>query len=53
MLSSNYRKIQKTQKTKFRKNESGDDYGQPKNKQKHHDRSYYKLLKQEKKDYEL
>lgn len=53
MLSSNNRKIQKPERTKFRRTESIDDYGQVKKKQKHHDRSYYKLLKQEKKEYEL
>lgn len=53
MLSGNNRKFQKTEKTKFKKGEYVEEYGQPKKKQKHHDRSYYKLLKQENKDYEL
>lgn len=54
MLYSNNRKFQKTEKTKFKKTEyGGDDYGQPKKKPKHHDKSFYKLLKQEKREYEL
>lgn len=43
------KKIVKTQKTKFRKNRDHENlkFG----KQKHHDKSFYRLVKQEKEDY--
>lgn len=38
-------KVQRVAKTKFRKN--GDESGHLKNKQKHHDRSLYRLMKED------
>lgn len=38
-------KVQRVAKTKFRKN--GDESGHPKSKQKHHDRSFYRLMKED------
>ena len=38
-------KIERTAKTKFRKNNDGNREQQ--NKQKHHDRSFYRLMKEE------
>jgi hypothetical protein len=43
------KKIQKTTKTKFRKNR--DHEGVKHDKQKHHDKSFYRLVKQEKEEY--
>ena len=40
------KKIEKVQKTKFRKNKEVKEYLN--NKMKHHDRSFYRLLKEEK-----
>jgi hypothetical protein len=46
------KKVVKTQKTKFRKN-TNDRENAKFNKQKHHDRSFYRLLKQEREDYAI
>lgn len=46
MLSGG-KKFQKTQKTKFRKNTDKEYYGSKVEKQKHHDKSFYRLAKQE------
>jgi hypothetical protein len=46
------KKYQKTVKTKFKKNQDV-EFAKSKNKQKHHDHSFYRLLKQEKEEYEL
>jgi hypothetical protein len=43
-------KVQKAQRTKFRKNSDRNDYNVGGSKQKHHDRSFYRLAKEE--DYE-
>ena len=43
------KKIVKTQKTKFRKNRDRENLNL--HKQKHHDKSFYRLVKQEKEDY--
>lgn len=43
-------KVQKAQRTKFRKNSDRNDYNSSGSKQKHHDRSFYRLAKEE--DYE-
>lgn len=43
--------MQKAQRTKFRKNSDRNDYNTGSNKQKHHDRSFYRLAKEE--DYEF
>jgi hypothetical protein len=51
MLSGG-KKFQKTQKTKFRKNTDRENYGSKIEKQKHHDKTFYRLVKQEK-EYEL
>lgn len=51
MLSGG-KKFQKTYKTKFRKNVDREYYSSKVEKQKHHDKSFYRLVKQEK-DYEL
>lgn len=50
-MESSGKKVVKTQKTKFRKNQ--DSYENVKQKPKHHDKSFYRLLRQEKeeKDY--
>jgi hypothetical protein len=46
--------VKKTVKTKFKKNQDFDNNNaKSKEKSKHHDRSFYRLLKQEKEDYEL
>jgi hypothetical protein len=45
------KKIVKTQKTKFRKNRDRENPNF--HKQKHHDKSFYRLVKQEKEDYVL
>ncbi len=42
--------MQKAQRTKFRKNSDRNDYNVGGSKQKHHDRSFYRLAKEE--DYE-
>jgi hypothetical protein len=47
MLSGG-KKFQKSEKTKFRKNRDSNDYGQQNQKQKHHDKTLYRLMKQEK-----
>jgi hypothetical protein len=46
MLQGGNKKIQKTIKTKFRKNT--DKENNHFNKQKHHDKSFYRLAKEEK-----
>lgn len=46
------KKFQKPQKTKFKERLS-EENSQNNKKQKHHDRSYYRLLKQERQEYEL
>jgi hypothetical protein len=46
------KKVVKTEKTKFRKNKDSREFGSGP-KQKHHDRSFYRLVKQEKEDYVL
>lgn len=47
-MISGGKKVQKPQKTKFRRD---DDYGMlSKPKKKHHDKSTYRLLRQEKED---
>jgi hypothetical protein len=46
------KKFQKPERTKFRKNRDANDYGQQNQKQKHHDKTLYRLIKQEK-DYVL
>ncbi len=46
------KKVQKPQKTKF-KERLIQDSDQSNKKQKHHDRSYYRLLKQERQEHEL
>jgi hypothetical protein len=38
-------KVERVAKTKFRKN--GDESGHQKSKQKHHDRSFYRLMKED------
>lgn len=43
------KKTMKTQKTKFRKNKDKETLNEKK--QKHHDKSFYRLMKQEKEDY--
>ena len=43
------KKLVKTQKTKFRKNKDRENLNFIK--QKHHDKSFYRLVKQEKEDY--
>jgi hypothetical protein len=43
-------KVEKPERTKFRKNT--DNMVKPPQKKKHHDRSYYRLVKEEK-EYEL
>ena len=48
-MQSGGKKVVKTEKTKFRKNQ--DHENKKTSKPKHHDRSYYRLLKQEKEDY--
>lgn len=51
MISSRS-KFQKIKKPKFKKDFENEDYGQQqKNKPKHHDKSFYKLLRQEKREY--
>lgn len=45
-------KFQKTQKTKFKKNEDKEFGAKDKTKPKHHDKSFYRLKKQEDKEYE-
>jgi len=45
-MHSGGKKIIKTQKTKFKKNKEYDS--QQHERQKHHDKSYYRLLRQEK-----
>jgi len=46
-------KFQKTEKTKYKKNEYDDreNYNSKQNKQKHHDKSFYRLKKQEDTEY--
>ncbi len=46
------KKVIKTEKTKFRKNKDSREFGNAQ-KQKHHDKSFYRLMKQEKDDYVL
>ena len=45
------KKIIKAQKTKFRKNKDRESHNFTKT--KHHDKSFYRLVKQEKEDYVL
>lgn len=45
--------LKKTVKTKFKKNQDFEQGNKTKEKSKHHDRSFYRLLKQEKEEYEL
>lgn len=45
------KKFVKPQKTKFRKNKETENIN--KQKQKHHDKSFYRLLRQEETDYVL
>ena len=45
-MQSSGEKVIKTQKTKFRKNKEYDQYQNERH--KHHDKSYYRLLRQEK-----
>ena len=47
MLSGG-KKFQRTEKTKFCKNRDSNDYSNLHTKQKHHDKTIYRLLKQEK-----
>lgn len=51
MLVGGNKKRQKSEKTKFRKHQQ-DDYfsGYEKEKPKHHDKSYYRLVKQEERE---
>ncbi len=51
MISS--KKFQKPEKTKFKERFVAEEQNPNTKKQKHHDRSYYRLLKQERKEYEL
>jgi hypothetical protein len=44
------KKIQKTVKTKFKKNRDFDSYKQT-DKKRHHDKTIYRLVKQEKEEY--
>jgi hypothetical protein len=48
MMLSGGKKFQKAEKTKFRKNRDSNDYSNLHTKQKHHDKTVYRLLKQEK-----
>jgi hypothetical protein len=48
-MFSGGKKIQKTQKTKFRKNK--DHESLKLDKKKHHDKSFYRLAKEEKQEY--
>jgi hypothetical protein len=48
-METGAKKIVKPQKTKFRKNADRESFKM--NKQKHHDKSFYRLAKQEKEDY--
>lgn len=52
LVGGNAKKRQKNEKTKFRKHEN-DDYfvDGEKQKTKHHDKSYYRLKKQEEREY--
>ena len=46
------KKFQKTTKTKFKKNRESDDYGKQQNK-KHHDKTTWRLARNEEKEYGL
>ncbi len=48
-MESGGKKILKPQKTKFRKNRDRENLNF--NKQKHHDKSFYRLAKEEKEEY--
>jgi len=48
-MFSGGKKFQKTTKTKFRKNK--DREGSKHDKQRHHDKSFYRLAKEEKQEY--
>lgn len=50
-MQSGGKKVIKTEKTKFRKNQ--DNENKKMMKQKHHDKSFYRLVRQEKEDYAL
>ena len=52
-MQSGGKKVIKTEKTKFRRTTEDNENKKLSNKPKHHDRSYYRLLKQEKEDYVL
>lgn len=47
------KKVQKTVKTKFRKERDFENSNGDKKKQKHHDKSYYRLMRQEREEYEV
>lgn len=51
-MQSGGKKVIKTEKTKFRKNQE-DHEDKKKFKNRHHDKSYYRLAKQEKEEYVL
>ena len=48
-MISGGKKIQKTQKTKFRKNKDHENFNLEK--KKHHDKSFYRLAREEKTEY--
>ena len=48
-MFSSGKKFQKTTKTKFRKNRDREPLKQ--DKQRHHDKSFYRLVKEEKQEY--
>jgi hypothetical protein len=50
MLVGGDKKISKPEKTKFRKNQENDWNNTKKEKPKHHDKSYYRLVKQEERE---
>jgi hypothetical protein len=47
-MSIGSKKVERPLKTKFRKNKDNDNNKSPKNRVKHHDRSFYRLVKEEK-----
>jgi hypothetical protein len=50
-MISGGKKIQKTQKKRFRKNKDHESFNLEK--KKHHDKSFYRLVKEEKQEYVL
>lgn len=53
-MISGGKKYQKTIKTKYKKNETDQSaFEKEKNKKRHHDKSYYRLMREEKEDYAL